>query len=161
MSDTQSRFEIEIDEETAISRDDMVEHVEHGPMFVDRISVGAGYKKAHLQSDRGPVGLELTDDQLRDEWGETVHFDPTKLYTPGHTRDENEFESTDGEVQVTISASGPEDRTEVVMCHMHDQVARVLESLEEGHPPDESKGVYKIDWEAILADIDRVEEGDK
>jgi hypothetical protein len=76
-----------------------------------------------------------------------------ELREEGTTSYQKDFSSTDGEVQVTLSVSGPEDRAEPAMAFLDDRVYRVLEALEERKPPEECDGRYDIDWDAVFEKV--------
>lgn len=149
------KFEIEIDDETTLRRGDMVDHVEHGPMQVDGILVGAHHKTAELKSELGPIGLDLTDDDLREQWGETLHTNPEELREPGHARFENQGISVDGaDIEVTVTTSGqPQDDAEAAHMHAVDQVVRALQAVRDETPPADCEGAgVSLDWDTIFAD---------
>jgi hypothetical protein len=153
MSEIESKFKIEVDEETTLRRDDTVAHAEYGPMHVDQISISAHGKRARLESElrEDRMSIELTEEDIQEAWGETLALDPFEL-DDGKTRYKKEFASKDGEIEVTLKAAGPEDDTQPVMAHLHDQVVRVLEGVENQQPPEECEGVYDIDWDAIFSE---------
>jgi len=147
---TDPKFTIEIDEETTLRRDDMVEHVEHGPMYVDSIVVGPSTKTAELKSELGPLGLDLTAEELREQWGETVHADPFELGEPGSARFESSGISVDGSaIKVSITTHGaPQKDAECVHMHAKNQIVRGLQAVAEGQPPEECEGPgFAVDWE--------------
>jgi hypothetical protein len=153
MSETESKFEIEVDDETTLQRDSMVEHAEHGPMRVDSIRVGAYNKTAELKSELGPIGLELTEEDLQEEWGETIHSDPAELYEKGTRRVENNGISVDdSDIEVSVKAAGvPGGHVEAVQMHAVDQIIRALQAVRDGKPPEECEGAeFRIDWETVL-----------
>lgn len=145
----EEKFSIEVPDGEPLTRDDTVEHCEYGPMHVDSITVGTFRKNITLISELGPEALRMSGDDLREKWGDTIHADPAEL-RDGKTRYTKDFASEDGEVELTIEAAGPEDRTQPVMAHLHDQAVRVLKATEEHTPPAECEGVYEIDWGRIF-----------
>jgi hypothetical protein len=98
----------------------------------------------------------MTKEEIRDEWNETIATDPAKLHDPNTARYSKALASKDDTIEIEIEVYGPEEDAEPVMAHLDDQAVRVLQALENGHPPEESEGKYTIDWEAIL----ELEEGD-
>jgi len=154
MSDTQSKFEIEVNDETTLRRDDTVAHKEHGPMHVEQITISAVNKRARLGAELREDGMsiELTEEEIQDAWGETLAADPFELRNDGHATYTNEFSSKDGKVEISLEVSGPEDNSEPVMAHLHDQSTRVLQALENREPPEDCEGMYDIDWESILSE---------
>lgn len=152
MSEVTPKFEIEIDEETTLHRDHMVEHIEHGPMRVESIAVGPYHKTAKLKSEVSPLGLELTDEQLREQWGETISDDPFELHDSGIARFENTGISVEGcDIEVDLTVNGPEKDAERVTMHAVDQIVRCLQAVSEDQPPSECEGAgYSIDWEGIF-----------
>jgi hypothetical protein len=153
--DASTKFRIDVPDGDPLTRNATVMHRDHGPMHVDEIRVGSSYKRVTLTADMGPEALQMTGEDLCEEWGETIHADPAEL-DDGKTRYTKEFSSTDDEIEVTIEAAGPEDRTDPVMAHLHDQVVRALRAVENHEPPAECDGVYEIDWETIFG---KLEEG--
>ncbi|MFW5900485.1 MAG: hypothetical protein ACOCTH_01755 [Halodesulfurarchaeum sp.] len=155
MSETESRFQIEVDEETTLRRNDTVAHAEYGPMHVDQISISAHGKRARLQAElrEDRMSIELTEEEIQDGWGETLALDPFDL-DDGKTRYKKEFASKDDEIEVTLKAAGPENDVQPVMAHLHDQTIRVLQAVENQQPPEECEGMYDIDWEAIFTEED-------
>lgn len=153
MSNIQSKFEIEVDDETTLQRDDTVAHVEHGPMYVEQISISASAKRARLKAELSEDGMsiELTGDEIRERWGKTLAATPMELHD-GKTRYEKSFASRDDEIEITIKAAGPEDDVQPVMAHLDDQAVRALQAMEDELPPEECEGRYQIDWEAIFAE---------
>lgn len=152
------RFTVELPDGGVLSSGDGVEHREWGPMEVEKVSISAVGKRVRLKSVMRKDGLSigLTEDELCEEWGETVAADPTELYDGGATTYEHNFGSKDGEVQITISVAGPEDRAEPVAAHLDDQAVRVLQAFENGRPPEEMGGKYRIDWGSVFEKIDGV-----
>jgi len=153
MSETESKFQIEVDGETTLRRDDTVAHAEYGPMHVDQITISALGKRARLAADLREDGMsiELTEEEIQEQWGEMLALDPFAL-DDGKTRYKKEFASKDDEIEVTIKAAGPEDDVEPVMAHLHDQIVRVLQAVEDQKPPEECEGMYDIDWQAIFSE---------
>jgi len=149
---TESKFKIEVDEDTTLRRNDTVAHVEYGPMHVDQISISAHGKRVRLGSElrEDRMSIELTEEDIQEEWGETLALDPFEL-DDGKTRYKKEFTSKDGEIEVALKAAGPEDDAQPIMTHLHDQVIRVLEAVENHQPPSECEGIYDIDWDAIFS----------
>jgi hypothetical protein len=155
MSETETKFEIEVDDETTLRRDDTVEHAEHGPMHVDSIRVGPYHKTAELKSEIGPIGLELTDEDLQEQWGETLHSDPAELYDKGTRRVENNGISVENSnIEVSVKAEGtPGDDVEAVQMHAIDQIVRGLQAMRDEKPPSECEGAeFAIDWETVFED---------
>lgn len=152
MSEIKSKFKIEADEDTTLRRNDTVAHVEYGPMHVDQISISAHGKRARLMAELREDGMsiQLTEEEIQDAWGETLALDPFEL-DDGKTRYKKEFASKDAEIEITIKAAGPEDDTQPVMAHLHDQVIRVLQAVENQEPPEECEGMYDIDWDTIFS----------
>lgn len=147
------RFQIEVNDEVTLARDDLVAHIDHGPMHVEQISVGPSTKYARIKSDTREDGMsiELSGDQIRDQWGKTIASDPFELRDDS-ARYENSFTSKDDKISIDIEVSGPEDEAEPVMAHLHDQTVRVLQAFENGEPPKECHGAFTIDWGSILSD---------
>lgn len=152
-----SKFQIEVDEQTSIARNDMVEHAEHGPMRVNRIAVSAIGKRARLQSELNPVGLELSEEELREQWGETIHCDPAEIHDPNTARFSRSGIATEGvDIEVDIETSGsPQTEAELVHMHAIDQIQRALQAVANGSEPSECEGIrINIDWEKALEDDD-------
>ncbi len=152
---SKERFQIEVNDEVTLSRNSMVEHADHGAMTVDQISVGANYKRARLKSQMREDGLsiELTGEEIREQWGDTIAADPFELREDGHASYEKYFSSSDERLQIEISVSGPKERAEPAMAHLDDQVYRVLEALEERKLPENCEGRFDIDWETIFEKV--------
>lgn len=150
---TESKFKIEVDEETTLRRDDTIAHAEYGPMHVDQITISAHGKRARLMAElrEDRLSIELTEEEIQGRWGETLAADPLKL-DDGKTRYQKEFASKDDEIEVTLKAAGPEDDVQPVMAHLHDQAVCVLQAMESQKPPEECEGMYNIDWESILSE---------
>lgn len=153
MAESQSRFEIEIDEEISIGRDDIVAHSEHGPMVVDRITIGTHGKRARLMAElrEDRMSVELTGDEIREAWGETLALDPFEL-TDVKTKFSQDLASKDGEIEITLKVAGPEEDAEPVMAHLHDQAVRVLGAIENQKPPEECDGSFNINWDGIFSE---------
>jgi hypothetical protein len=151
-----SRFDVEVTDEVTLSKRDTVEHAEYGPMSVDQVSIGPTHKRIRLQSQIREDGLsiELTDDELRDAWGETIHTDPMEVHDRGTASYSKSFESEDEGIEISIEVSGPKDGAEPAMAHLHDQTVRVLKAVEDETTPAETEGVYEIDWESVHAEDD-------
>lgn len=152
MSGTKSRFAIDVTDEITLSRDDTIAHVEHGPMHVEQITISAtGTKRARLGAElrEDRMSIELTDEEIRDRWGEVLALDPFAL-DDGRARYSKSFASSDDEIEVTVKVSGPEADAQPVMAHLDDQANRVLEAIETEQPPEECQGRYNIDWPAIF-----------
>lgn len=159
MSETsvdKERFQIEVTDEVALGRNSTVEHAKWGPLEVDQVTISAHGKRARLKSPMREDGLsiELSGDEIREQWGETIAADPFELREGDVTSYTQDFSSTDEELQATIEVSGPEDRAEPVMAHLQDQTTRVLQAMEDQKPPEECDGRYDIDWGGIFADMD-------
>lgn len=73
------KFEVRITNDIRLRCDSMVEHVEYGPIHVDRVTHSPSAKRVELRSELGPEGLTQTVDELREHWGETLHTDPAEL----------------------------------------------------------------------------------
>lgn len=148
-----ARFEIDVNDEVTLSRGDLLAHAEHGAMVVDQITISAIGKRARLRCEERTDGMsiELSEEEIRETWGDTLGSDPFEVQ-PETPRYSNEFASKDDEVEISIEVTGPEDRAEPVMAHLHDQTISVLRAFENGIPPEETEGTYEFDWEAILAD---------
>ena len=149
MSETDHAFEIEVNDEITLSRDSTVEHAEHGPMIVDSIAIGTHTKTASFKSQTSPIGLELTEAQIRERWGETMHTDPFKLHEVGSARFQSTAISAEGsDIEVEISVEGPEADAETVYMHAIDQIAKGLQAVRDEKPPSECMGGdFEIDWE--------------
>ena len=158
--DTGSAFSIEVNDDVTLSRDDTVQHADHGPMVVDQVTVSALGKRARLESQmrEDRMSIQLSEEDLKEAWGETIASDPFELRDGDTVTHSKEFSSKDDEIEVSIKVSGPEDDADPVMAHLHDQTVRVLQGLENGQAPSESEGVYKIDWDAILNEEDTEDE---
>jgi len=151
-----SRFDVEVTDEVTLSKRDTVEHADHGPMSVDQVSIGPTFKRIRLQSQIREDGLsiELTEDELRDAWGETIHIDPMQVHDAGTASFSKEFSSRDDAIDISIEVSGPQDDAEPVMAHLDDQAVRVLQAMEKKTAPEECDGRYNIDWEGVHSDGD-------
>ena len=86
MSDTQTTddeepFRISIDEETTLGIGDELDHEEWGPMEVKSIRAGRGHKTAKLSALSRPDGLtiDMSAEDMREGWGDTVHTDPEEV----------------------------------------------------------------------------------
>lgn len=147
------RFQIEIDDETTLRRDDTLAHKKYGPMHVAGITISAFGKRARLQADMREDGLsiEMTEEEMQEAWGETLASTPMAL-DDGKTWYEKNFASKDDEIKVTLEAEGPEDDVQPVMAHLHDQTIRVLQAMENEKPPEDCEGMYEIDWDGIFAE---------
>jgi len=151
---SEDKFAVEVNEEVTLRRDSMVEHAEHGPMRVDSIRVGPHSKTVEFKSEMGPVGLDLSAEDIREQWGETIAQDPFDLHEPGTAKISNSGISVEGsEIEVDITVSGPEDDAEMVHMHSVDQIVRALQGVRDEKPPWESEGGgYEIDWETVFED---------
>lgn len=146
-----SRFDVEVTDETTLSKRDTVEHADHGPMSVEQVSIGPTYKRIRLQSQIREDGLsiELTEDELRDAWGEKIHTDPMEVHDAGTVSYSKALASKDDAIEISIEVSGPEDNAEPVMAHLDDQAVRALKAMEHEKAPEDCEGKYEIDWERI------------
>lgn len=151
-----SEFQIELPEEGALTKGDVVVHADYGPMLVDELRVGPNYKRVTLASELGPEALQLTGEELRDAWGETLAGDPAVLHN-GETRYTHDTITIEGvNIDVSLTVEGkPEPAAEAVDAHIVDAAARGLEAIRDGKPPSECEGAYEIDWDTILDNIDR------
>lgn len=152
--DASAEFSIEVNDDVTLSRDDTVSHADHGPMTVAQITISAFGKRARLESQmrEDRMSIELSEEDLQDAWGETIASDPFELRDGDTVTHSKEFASKDDEIEVSIEVSAPEDDADPVMAHLHDQTVRVLKAVENQQPPEESEGVYEIDWQAIFAE---------
>lgn len=157
MSDSATKFEVEIDEETTLSRDDLVEHVEYGPLVVSSVQVGPFQKTVEMWSERGPEGLKLSGDEIREQWGEKLHYDPVELYE-NTFRAFNEGISVDGlDVEMSISTEGDEDVAELAHVHALDEAVRAMQAIRDECDPNQTDGAgYAVDWEGVFEE----DEGD-
>jgi hypothetical protein len=73
-------FKVEVTEDVTIARDSFVEHVEHGSMIVDRVVNTPDGKQVELKSPVGNLSITLSEDKLREQWGEQMGRDWTQLY---------------------------------------------------------------------------------
>jgi len=148
------KFEIRVDDETVISRDSMVTHIEYGPMHVDRVAYSPQSKRIELKSELGPEGLTLTADELRERWGETLHTDPMALHERGSARVVTEgLSAPDSDVEVDLRVNGPQDEVDDVQLHAKDQIVRAMQAHVTEQPPADCKGIgVSIDWERKFAD---------
>lgn len=151
MSESTTKFEVEIDEETTLRSDDLVEHVEYGPMVVSGIRVGPFQKTVGLKSELGPEGLELSDEEIREQWGERLHDDPVELYEDTF-RASNEGISVDGlDVEMSISTEGDQDVAELAHMHVLDEAVRALQALRDECDPNQADGAgFAVDWEGLF-----------
>jgi hypothetical protein len=158
-----ARFEISVDGDTSIDRDDMVEHREHGPMHVDQITIGPRGKKVELKAELSNIGLTLTGDELREQWGETIHFDPIQLHDDGSIRVECTGISGEGvNVEVDLTTEGgPERAAEVVHMYAKDAAVRALKAIESRQPAPECDGVVTIEWDTVFDNLDAAERAEQ
>lgn len=152
MSETTDKFEIDTGDDTTLTRDSMVEHAEHGPMHVDRITIGPYGKRVQLQAELSSVGLKLSEEEVQEEWGETIAADPFELHEPGTEKIESSSISVDGsDIELSLTTEGPEEDAETVHMHAVDQIARALQAVRDGEHPDECDGAdFAIDWDKRL-----------
>lgn len=152
MSDAETKFEIEVNDEVTLARDSMIYHAEHGPMRVDSIIVSGHGNRAELKSEAGPVGLELSGDEIREQWGETMGDDPFDIHDAGSARFENREITVEGsDIEVTIRTEGPEQQAEVAHNHAIDQIVSGLQAVRDGTEPSECEGApFEIDWKTAL-----------
>lgn len=149
-----TEFQVEVTDEVTLSRDSMVEHVDHGPMRVSSVRVGPYEKTVELKSEMGPIGLELSDDEIREQWGETIAQDPFELRDPGTARvTTNGISAPDSDVVVSVTTEGPQDDAEAVHTHAKDQIVRAIQAVRDEQPPEECDGAgVDIQWEKIFSD---------
>jgi hypothetical protein len=149
------KFAIDLPDGDPLSKGDLVEHREHGPMHVDDIRVGPYRKNVMLVSELGPSALKLSGDDIREQWGESIHTDPEQLYDDSMrvSREGVSVEDLDISVDITIDGS-PEWAMQAVDAHILDAAVSALEAVRDGNPPTESEGVYDIDWDAVLENHD-------
>lgn len=148
--DRDDKFAIDIEEGETLHRDDIVEHREYGPMHVSGITVGPFEKRAELKSEMGPEALQLSEDEVREQWGETIHFDPAELHEPGTVRLEHTGISVEGvDVEVDLMVQGaPQKDAESIDMHAVDQIVKAMQAVRNESQPDECEGAgYEIDWE--------------
>lgn len=154
---TNSKFEVKLPgDREPIAKGAMIEHKEHGPMVVDQIVVGTHHKTVQLQSELSDIGLKLTDDQLREQWGKQLAADPAELWD-GEVRLAAEGITTDdAAITVDITTEGkPEQDAEMVHLYAKDAAVRALRALDSGCIPAEVEGPIQFDWEQFY---DRDEE---
>jgi hypothetical protein len=156
MSTTDTTFEIEINDDVTLRRDSMIEHAEHGPMFVDSVAVGPHEKEAELKAERSSIGLTLTGEQLREMWGETIAQDPFELHEPGTQRINAEDITEDGSgVEVDLTVDGPQEAAEAVYMHALDQTKRAIQAVNNGKEPSECHGIdVEIDWDKLAEELE-------
>jgi hypothetical protein len=158
MSDAQpgdiGKFEIELPNGEILTRDAMLEHIDYGPMYVDQITYSPHAKRVQLQSELGPQGLELTANEVREQWGETIHDDPIELHENNPSVAFNGLRLADSDlcVEVDVSVTGDdEDNVEAVAMYAKDQVVRAMQAVDQGKPPGETEGIgVEFDWDKIL-----------
>lgn len=149
------QFRLEMDDGHVIERDAMVEHIEHGPMYCDGVTVGPAGRRISFEGEMGPVGVTLSEEDLREAWGETMHCDPAELYSPGEVRIENSGISTDdSDIEVSIETNGkPQSDAERVHLYAVDAAVRAIQAHENECDPDECEGSQiEFDWESLFDD---------
>jgi hypothetical protein len=147
------KFEVRVTDDIRLDRDSMVEHVEYGPMHVDRVTYSPTTKRVELKSELGPEGLTLTADELRERWGETLHTDPAELYNGSQRVTFEGITTSDGDVSADLSVAGTSDYVELVAMHVKDQAVRAMQAVDEERPPAECDGIgVEIDWERAFAE---------
>lgn len=156
MSETSDKFEIETGDGETLTRNSTIEHADHGPMHVDRITIGPYGKRVQLQAELSNVGLKLSEEEVQEEWGETLAADPFELHEPGTASFESESISVeDSDIELTLKTEGPEADAEVVHVHTVDQIVRALQALRDEQHPDECDGAdIGVVWDDILDDED-------
>jgi len=154
MSETEPKFEIEINEKITLHRGSIIEHIDHGPMRIDSILAGPHHKTADLKSELSPHGLELTGDELREQWSETIAQDPADLHDPGTARFQNTGVSAEGsDIEVDLTVKGPEKDAETVLIHTVDQTVRAIQAVRDENPPSDCEGAgFGINWETRFED---------
>lgn len=149
-------FTIEMEDGVAIERRMLVDHVEHGPMVVDTITVSPFGRRVKLEGEMGPVGLTLDEEDLHEEWGETLHSDPDELHEPGEMRVEAGGISTEeSDIELDITTTGtPARDAERVHLFAVDAAVRAIQAHEQECHPDECEGAeIGFDWEQVHAEV--------
>ena len=155
----EEKFTVEVSNEHSLRRDSTVEHKEHGPMSVDSVRVGPSHKTMLLKSELGPEALELSGNEIRDAWGETIHVDPMELYS-GETRVGTEGISIEGvDVEASMTVEGkPERAVELAYIHAKDEFVRALQAFETGAMPADCEGTdTSVNWVQFVENEERDE----
>jgi hypothetical protein len=152
-----SKFRIDVpDDNDPLERDAIVEHAEYGPLRVDSVRVGRDRKTVDFWSELGESreGVQMTADEIREAWGETIHYDPTKVHeqnphvgfsgiTAGH-------ESIEIDIEVR-GETGDESDIECVAVHARDEAVRAIQALMNDELPEDCGGSSaSVDWPAIV-----------
>jgi hypothetical protein len=157
-SDEVGKFQIELPDGGVLTKDSMVEHIEHGPMYVDNITYSPHAKRVQLQSEMSPQGIKLTGEDIREQWNETISDDPFKLHENNPRTEMNGLHLPDSDlgIEVDVAISGDdEDNVEAVAMHAKDQIVRVMQAIEAGEVPEDMAGTgIDFDWDTILEDSD-------
>lgn len=155
---SEATFSIEVSDEHRLRSDSTVYHREHGPMVVESVRVGPYHKEALLQSGRGPEALTLSDDDLREAWGETIHIDPMEVQQATVEFPCLRIDGLDIEVELSVSGDADFESVERIATHGRDQIVRAMQAeLRESRPEYcEGTGVA-VDWDAVL---ESTEDGD-
>jgi hypothetical protein len=145
------KFAIDVPDGEPLSKGDLVEHREHGPMHINEITVGPYRKRVTLISELGPNALQLSDDNIREAWGETIHTDLEELYSDSMrvSREGVSVDDLDISVDITIDGS-PEWAIQAVDAHVVDAAVRAMEAVRDGHPPEDSEGAIELEWDTVL-----------
>jgi len=146
------RFAVELPDGESLSKGATVEHVEHGPMIVEQITVGPSSKRVRFRAELGPEGLTLTGDEVRERWGETLHDDPQEIATPRVAFEGIGLpEWASPEADLTVSGADMEP-VELVAMHARAEIVRAMEAVAEGIHPDEVDVGATVNWEQWLAE---------
>jgi hypothetical protein len=145
------KFEIALPDGESLRTGDTVTHAEFGPMAVENIVYAGSYKEVTLVSELGPEALELTGDELRGRWGETIADDPLAIQTPTVEYEGISLPDADHALAVDLSVTGDEmDALEPLAVYTHDRIVRAMQALDRGAHPDDCEGIeIDIDWETI------------
>lgn len=154
MSETQhsadDSTEITINDNTTLGLGDAVEHVEYGMMAVESLSSGWGEVSAELESPVREDGLSITlsEEQIREAWGETIHTDPEVIHSPKVQFGGVSLPESEHGVEVDITVTGDDQAVvEAVAMHARDEIVRAMQAMEYGVVPEETDGSgISVNW---------------
>jgi len=144
------KFAVSVGDRTLRSGDGLA-HIDHGPMYVDSVRVGPHSKTIQLQSELDNVGLELSETELQELWGEALHTDPMEIQQPTVSFGGISAEGLDIDVELKVTGETEFSSVERVAIHGRDQIVRALQAERDDSRPEYCEGTgVEVDWDDVL-----------